>query len=47
VAAIGLRALERGRASIVPGWLNALTAWSNRLMPRLVQRRVARQLMKN
>lgn len=47
VAAIGLRALERGRASIVPGWLNALTAWSNRLMPRLVQRRVAWQLMKN
>lgn len=47
VAAIGLRALERGRASIVPGWLNALTAWSNRLMPRLVQRRVAYQLMKN
>jgi short-subunit dehydrogenase len=47
VAEIGLRALERGRASIVPGWLNALTAWSNRLMPRLVQRRVAYQLMKN
>lgn len=47
VAAIGLRALERGRASIVPGWLNALTAWSNRLMPRVVQRRVAYQLMKN
>jgi short-subunit dehydrogenase len=47
VAAIGLRALERGRASIVPGWLNALTAWSNRLMPRLVQRRVASRLMKN
>jgi hypothetical protein len=47
VARIGLRALYSGRASIVPGWLNAVTAWSNRLMPRLVQRKVAYLLMKN
>lgn len=47
VARIGLKALYSGRASIVPGWLNALTAWSNRLMPRVVQRRVAFALMKN
>ncbi len=47
VARIGLAALKAGRASIVPGWLNAVTAWSNRLMPRLVQRKVAHQLMKN
>ena len=47
VVRIGLRALDRGRASIVPGWLNALTAFSNRLTPRMVQRRVAYQLMKN
>lgn len=47
VAQIGLRALDRGRASIVPGWLNTLTAWGNRFLPRLVQRRVAYQLMKN
>jgi len=47
VARIGLRALARGRASVVPGWLNAITAWSNRLMPRAVQRKVAFQLMRN
>lgn len=47
VVRIGLRALDRGRASIVPGWLNALTAFGNRFMPRMVQRRVAYQLMKN
>jgi len=47
VARIGLRALARGRASVVPGLLNALTAWSNRLMPRFVQRKVAFRLMRN
>ena len=47
VVRIGLRALERGRASVVPGWLNAATAWSNRLMPRSVQRKVAFLLMRN
>lgn len=47
VALIGLKALYSGRASIVPGWLNAVTAWSNRFMPRALQRRVAFALMKN
>lgn len=47
VVRIGLRALARGRASIVPGWLNAITAWSNRFMPRMVQRKVASRLMRN
>ncbi len=47
VAQIGLKALDRGRAAIVPGWLNAVTAWSNRLMPRFLQRIVAYHLMKN
>ncbi|TFW22911.1 SDR family oxidoreductase [Massilia arenosa] len=47
VARIGLDALYSGRASIVPGWLNALTAWSNRLMPRAIQRKMAYLLMKN
>ncbi len=46
VAALGLRALRAKRASLVPGWLNAVTAWSNRLMPRMVQRKVAARLMK-
>lgn len=47
VARIGLAALRAGRASVVPGWMNAVTAWSNRLMPRFMQRKVAYQLMKN
>jgi uncharacterized protein len=47
VAAIGLAALKAGRASIVPGWMNAITTWSNRLMPRLIQRKVAYLVMKN
>ncbi|MBV8122461.1 MAG: SDR family oxidoreductase [Paucibacter sp.] len=47
VARIGLRALARGRASIVPGLLNSVTAWSNRLIPRLLQRKVAFQPMRN
>jgi uncharacterized protein len=47
VVRIALRALAQGRASIVPGWLNAITAWSNRLMPRSVQRKVALFLMRN
>jgi uncharacterized protein len=47
VARIGLKALQAGRASTVAGWLNAATAWSNRLIPRFLQRRVAYQLMKN
>lgn len=47
VARSGLRALRKGSASVVPGWLNALTVWSNRLMPRSLQRQVAYQLMRN
>lgn len=43
----GLRALQRGRASIVPGFLNALTIWSNRLAPRSMQRKTAYALMRN
>jgi len=34
VARIGVRALLRRRASIVPGWRNALLAWSVRFLPR-------------
>lgn len=47
VTQIGLRALNDARASIVPGWANSITAWSNRLMPRFIQRKVAYQLMRN
>lgn len=47
VVRIGLRALRRGRASVVPGLLNGVTAWGNRLMPRAWQRKVAFRLMRN
>lgn len=47
VAQIGLRAMFRGKASVVPGLLNKLTVISNRLTPRPLQSRMAYQLMKN
>lgn len=47
VVRIGLKALFAGRASIIPGMLNTLVAWSNRLMPRVLQRKVAHLVMKN
>ncbi len=34
VAHIGIEAMLKRRPSIVPGFLNALTVWSNRLVPR-------------
>jgi uncharacterized protein len=45
VVRIGIDALLRGKPSIVPGRLNALMAWSNRLFPRRVQAAVAHRLM--
>lgn len=45
VARIGLEALFRGRASIVPGFFNALAAWSNRLMPRRLSAQLAHRVM--
>lgn len=47
VVRIGLRALFAGRASIIPGLLNTVVAWSNRLMPRILQRKIAYLVMKN
>lgn len=46
VARIGIDALLRGKSSVVPGFLNAMTAWSTRLMPRRLQAAVAYRLMK-
>ncbi len=34
VARIGVQAMLRGKGSVVPGWLNALTAWFVRFLPR-------------
>ncbi len=34
VVQIGIKAMLKGKPSVVPGWLNAVMAWSTRLMPR-------------
>lgn len=41
VVKIGLAALNRGRASIIPGRMNAILAWSNRFASRFMQCKVA------
>ncbi len=46
VARIGIKAMLKGRSSIVPGLLNAVTIWSNRLMPRRMAAAVGYRLMK-
>ena len=43
----GLNALFRGKPSVVPGVLNAVFAWSNRLTPRRLQSLVAYLVMRN
>lgn len=45
VAGIGVRALERGRTLVVPGLVNAATAWSMRLLPRRWQAALAKTAM--
>lgn len=45
VARIGIEALLAQRPSVVPGRLNAVSAWSNRLMPRRLSTALAGRLM--
>jgi short-subunit dehydrogenase len=45
VAETGIRAMMAGRASVVPGWANKLSAWSTRITPRSVQRKIMQALM--
>lgn len=45
VAQIGIDAMLQGKASVVPGWHNALAAWSNRLIPRRLQAAIAYRAM--
>lgn len=47
VVATGLRALFRGTASVLPGWGNKATVFSNRFTPRWLQRWSAARLMAN
>ncbi len=47
VARSGVKAMLRGRASLVTGWINAMQAWSTRLMPLSLSAAVTARLMKN
>ncbi|MFK5956170.1 MAG: SDR family oxidoreductase [Planctomycetota bacterium] len=47
VVKIGLRALFRGKPSIVPGIMNKITAWSIRTIPRTWATAIGQMLMKN
>ena len=45
VAASGIRALLQGKAMVVAGLSNKMAAFSNRLMPRSIQRATMRRIM--
>jgi len=47
VAKIGLGAMFKGKASIVPGIMNKITAWSIRTIPRTWATAIGQMLMKN
>lgn len=46
VVRIGIDAMLAGKPSVVPGRLNALSVWSNRLLPRRLSAAVADRLMR-
>jgi hypothetical protein len=45
VVRLGVDALLKGRPSLVPGRLNAASAWANRLLPRRASAALAHRLM--
>jgi hypothetical protein len=45
VVRIALKAMLKGTPSVVPGLLNSLTVWSNRLIPRQMSTMIAESLM--
>lgn len=47
VCRIGIEAMLKGTPSVVPGLMNAVSAWGNRLMPRRLSAAVAYQVMKS
>mgnify|MGYP002639826729 CR=1 FL=1 len=47
VVRIGLRAMFKGKSSIVPGIMNKVTAWSIRTIPRTWATSIGQMLMKN
>lgn len=46
VVRVGIRAMLRGRMSVVPGFFNAFTVWLNRLLPRRLVVRIAEASMR-
>ena len=46
VARIGIEAMLKGKPSVVPGYFNAVMAWSNRLIPRRLSAAIAERLMR-
>lgn len=46
VVQAGLQAMQRGRASVVSGWKNKLMTWSTRLVPRILQRKIAHRVLR-
>lgn len=47
VVRIGLKAMRKGQSTVVPGFLNKVTAWSVRFVPRTWATAVGKMLMKN
>jgi len=47
VVRIGLRAMFKGQATVVPGVMNKIAAWSVRLVPRTWATAISQLLMKN
>ncbi|ARM91553.1 NAD(P)-binding domain-containing protein (plasmid) [Rhizobium sp. CIAT894] len=43
-AETGLRALAKGKASVLPGFMNKIIIFSNRLTPRSMQRAVMKNV---
>jgi uncharacterized protein len=46
VVRIGIDALLKGRASVVPGWSNAFMAWGTRFLPRQALAAISARLMR-
>jgi len=46
VVKAGIKALESRRASVIPGWLNKIASQSNRLTPKVMQRRMMARILR-
>ncbi len=46
VVKMGLAAMQKGHASVVPGWKNKLMTFSTRFVPRIFQRKIAHRVLR-